>query len=388
MTTLLIKLFIKNKDEVEAQNVRSAYVTLASVIGILLNVMLFVGKLVFGILAGSMSMVADAFNNITDAGSSVVSFVGFKLSVKHVDKKHPFGHGRMEYVAGFIVDMLIILVGFELFKESIGKIISPTKPEVSIFTVVVLCVSILIKLWLFFFYRKVGKKIGSSAIKSTSLDSITDCAATTLVLVSVILSKQFNITVDGYVGIVVAALICWAGIKSAKETIDLLLGAPPTKEYIERIYNFTRSYPEIVGIHDLMVHDYGVGRKFISFHAEIPSDYNVDLAHETIDRLERDMNDEFDVLVTVHLDPIAVDDADVEKMKRFAIDCMTEVNKDFMLHDFRMTKGEKYVNVIFDMVIPLDYIGNHDDAARMVADKIKEKNPDCFAVIHPEHPYY
>ena len=388
MTNLLIKLFVKNKDAVEAQNVRSAYVTLASVIGIALNILLFIGKLIFGMLAGSMSMIADAFNNITDAGSSVVSFIGFKLSVKHVDKKHPFGHGRMEYVAGFIVDMLIILVGFELFKESIGKIISPSRPEVSIFTVVVLCVSILIKLWLFFFYRKIGKKISSSAIKSTSLDSITDCAATTLVLVSVILSKQFNITVDGYVGVVVAALILWAGIRSAKETIDLLLGAPPTKEYIEKIYSFTKAYPEIVGIHDLMVHDYGVGRKFISFHAEIPSDYNVDLAHETIDKLERDMNDEFDALITVHLDPIAVDDAEVEKMKSFSIECMKEVNKDFLLHDFRMTKGEKYVNVIFDMVIPLDYTGDHEDAAQTVADKIKEKNPDCFAVIHPEHPYY
>ncbi len=388
MIDLLVKPFLKKKSLQDEHATRSAYMTAATVVGIFLNFLLFASKLVFGLLAGSMSMVADAFNNITDAGSSVVSFVGFKLSVKHVDKKHPFGHGRMEYVAGFIVDMLILLVGFELLKGSVEKIITPTKPEVSLFTIIILGVSILVKLWLFFFYRGVGKRISSSSMRSTSIDSISDCAATSLVLASMLLSKYFDITVDGYVGILVALMILWAGIKSAKETIDLLLGAPPTKEYIEKIYTFTKNYNEIVGIHDLMIHDYGIGRKFISFHAEIPSDYNINLAHEVIDKMERDMYDQFDALVTVHLDPIAVNDEDVESMRSFAVSCMNEVCSDFTLHDFRMTKGDQYINVIFDMVIPVDYDGDDKKAAKAVADKIKEKNPNCYAVIQAEHPYY
>ncbi|MBQ8848824.1 MAG: cation transporter [Clostridia bacterium] len=388
MTDLLIKIFIRNKDDVDSQDVRSAYVTTASVTGILMNVFLFLIKLSFGIVANSVAMIADAFNNITDAGSSVVSFIGFKLSIKHVDKKHPFGHGRMEYITGFIVDMLIILVGFELFKGSVEKIITPTLPDADWFTVAVLALSIVIKLWLFFFYRKIGKKINSSSFKSTSVDSITDCAATALVLVSVIVSKYFDLLIDGYVGIFVSILILIAGIRSAKETIDLLLGMPPTSEYIKEIVEFVKKYPEIVGVHDIMVHDYGVGRKIISFHAEIPSDLNINYAHEVVDKLERDMNDRFGAIVTVHFDPISVNDEQVDRMKTFAAECAKEVDPRFSIHDFRMTKGEKYTNLIFDLVIPVDYNGDDDHAAQLVADKIKEKEPDCFAVIKSEHPYF
>ena len=388
MTNLLVKLFVKNKDDVSSQNVRSAYVTTASVTGIVLNLFLFVCKLIFGILANSVSMIADAFNNVTDAGSSVVSFIGFKLSVKHVDKKHPFGHGRMEYVTGFIVDMLIILVGFELFKGSVEKIIDPSIPNADWFTVIILALAILIKLWLFFFYRKIGKRINSSGLRSTSVDSITDCAATALVLVSVIVSKYTGIVIDGYVGILVSVMILLAGVRSAKETIDLLLGLPPTKEYIAEIVEFLKAYPEIVGVHDIMVHDYGVGRKFISFHAEVPSDLNINYAHEVIDKAERDMYDRFGALVTIHFDPISVNDEEVEKMKRFAAECACEINENFTIHDFRMTKGEKYTNLIFDLVIPVDYKECDKEAAKLVAEKIKEKCADCFAVIQPEHPYF
>jgi len=387
MTNFIIRLFIKNKSD-DFQKIRSAHITAATVVGIFLNFLLFIFKIVFGILAGSMAMIADAFNNITDAGSSLVSFIGFRLSIKHVDKKHPFGHGRMEYVAGFIVDMLIILVGFELLKSSVQKIFSPSVPETNVFTLIILVASVLIKLWLFFFYRKIGKKIDSVGLRSTAIDSLTDCAATTLVLISVIVSKQFNIMIDGYVGIFVSALILWAGIKAAKETMDLLLGAPPTKEYIDSIYEYTRRYPQIIGIHDLMVHDYGVGRKFISFHAEMSEDYNINYAHEIVDQLEREMNEIFGALVTIHFDPIAVNNDEVDRMRLFAIKCMNEVNEKFTLHDFRMTKGEKNINLIFDMVIPIDYSASDDDAAKQVADKIKEYDPNCYAVIQPEHPFY
>ena len=388
MTNLLIRLFVKNRDDVKSQSVRSSYVTTASVTGIALNLLLFVCKLIFGLLANSVSMIADAFNNITDAGSSVVSFIGFKLSVKHVDKEHPFGHGRMEYVTGFIVDMLILLVGFELFKGSVEKIVDPSLPSANWFTVIILSLAILVKLWLFFFYRKIGKKISSSGLRSTSIDSITDCAATALVLVSVIVSKCTGVIIDGYVGILVSVMILIAGIRSAKETIDLLLGVPPTKEYIDEIVSFLKAYPEIVGVHDIMVHDYGVGRKFISFHAEVPSDLNINYAHEVIDKAERDMYDHFGALVTIHFDPISVNDEDVAKMRSFAAECAREVNEEFTIHDFRMTRGEKYTNLIFDLVIPVDFKGNDQEAARLVAEKIKEKCPDYFAVIQAEHPYF
>lgn len=387
MTDLLIKLFVKNRNDVESQDVRSAYVTTASVVGIFLNVILFACKLLFGIIAGSMAMIADAFNNITDAGSSVVSFIGFKLSVKHVDKKHPFGHGRMEYITGFIVDMLIVLVGFELFKGSIEKIISPTLPEADWFTVTVLSLAIIIKLWLFFFYRKIGKRIDSTSIRSTAVDSITDCAATALVLVSIIVSKYFGLMIDGYVGIIVSVLILAAGIRSAKETIDLLLGMPPSQEYVRDIMAFVKQYPEIVGIHDIMVHDYGVGRKFISFHAEVPSDLNINYAHEVIDKAERDMYERFGAFVTIHFDPIFVNDDEVEKMRMLALECAKEVDPEFTIHDFRMTKGEKYTNLIFDLVIPVDHKGKDADAAMKVSEKIKERDPDYFAVIQAEHPF-
>ena len=387
MTDFLIKLFIKNKDNPTSPEVRSKYASLSGFTGIIVNVFLFIVKLVVGILAASVAIIADAFNNIADAGSSIVTLIGFRLSSKHVDKEHPMGHGRIEYVAGFIVDMLILLVGFELLTSSFEKILTPTLPTASTLTFVLLGIAILVKLWLFFFYRKIGNTIDSSAIKAAAADSLSDCGATALVLVSAFIAKEWGIAIDGYAGLVVAALILYAGYQAAKETIDLLLGTPPTPEFIQSIYDFVGNYSEIVGIHDVMVHDYGPGRQIMSFHAEIPSDYNVNLAHEIIDQLERDMHQEFGAIVTVHLDPIAVNDVEVNEMRMFAIHCMNEIDETFTLHDFRMTKGDKYTNLIFDLVVPVDCKIDEHEAAKLVADKIKEYNPNCFAVIKAEHPF-
>lgn len=387
MTDFLIKLFIKNKDNPTNPEVRGKYASLSGFTGIIVNVFLFILKLVVGILAASVAIIADAFNNIADAGSSIVTLIGFRLSGKHVDKEHPMGHGRIEYVAGFIVDMFILLVGFELLTSSFEKILTPTLPTASTLTFILLGVAILVKLWLFFFYRKIGNTIDSSAIKAAAADSLSDCGATALVLVSAFIAKQWGIAIDGYAGLVVAALILYAGYQAAKETIDLLLGTPPTPEFIQSIYDFVGNYPEIVGIHDVMVHDYGPGRQIMSFHAEIPSDYNVNLAHEIIDQLERDMHKEFGAIVTVHLDPIAVNDAEVNEMRMFAIRCMNEIDETFTLHDFRMTKGDKFINLIFDLVVPVDCKTDEHEAAKLVADKIKEYNPNCFAVIKAEHPF-
>ena len=387
MTDFLIKLFIKNKDNPTNPEVRGKYASLSGFTGIIVNVFLFILKLVVGIFAASVAIIADAFNNIADAGSSIITLIGFRLSSKHVDKEHPMGHGRIEYVAGFIVDMLILLVGFELLTSSFDKILNPTPTTSSTLTFILLGVAILVKLWLFFFYRKIGKTIDSSAIKAAATDSISDCGATALVLASAFIAKQWGIAIDGYAGLIVAGLILYAGYQAAKETIDLLLGTPPTPEFIQSIYDFVGNYSEIVGIHDVMVHDYGPGRQIMSFHAEIPSDYDVNLAHEIIDQLERDMYQAFNAIVTVHLDPIAVNDEEVNEMRTFAIRCVKEIDDTFTLHDFRMTKGDRFINVIFDLVVPVDCKTDEHEAAKLVADKIKEYNPNCFAVIKAEHPF-
>lgn len=387
MTNFLIRIFIgKNKDTNDPK-IRSRYANLAGVTGIILNILLFVGKLTLGILSASVAIIADAFNNISDAGSSVVTLIGFRLAGKPVDKEHPLGHGRLEYVTGFIVDMLIVLVGFELFKTSIDKIISPSLPTVGHWTLAILVVAILIKLWLFFFYRKIGKVIRSSAVRAAASDSLSDGIATTLVLVSAIVAKQFGVAIDGWAGILVALFIAYTGIKAAKETIDLLLGSPPDPEFIKGIYEFVKDYPRIVGIHDVMVHDYGPGRQIVSFHAEVPSDSDINIAHEEVDKMERDMHEKFGCIVTVHLDPIVVNDPLVNEMRALSETAAKSVNADFTIHDFRMTRGEKNINLIFDLLLPVDCKTPTDEAEKAVEAEIKKRCPDCFCVIRAEHPY-
>ena len=386
-TKFLINTFIKNKEDVKSPVVRSKYATLSSITGIILNALLFIGKLTVGIIASSVAIVADALNNITDAGSSIVTMLGFRLAAKPVDKEHPLGHGRFEYVAGFIVDMIIVLVGAELFITSVEKIITPTPPNVGNITLILLGASILVKLWLFFFYRKIGNTISSTAIGAAAADSLSDCVATTLVLVSAIVSRYTSLTVDGWAGILVAAFILFTGFKATKETIDLLLGSPPDPEFIDEIYAFVKRYDEIVGIHDVMVHDYGPGRQIVSFHAEVPSNCDINHAHEVIDDAEREMHKKFGCIVTIHLDPITVGDEVVDDMRAFAERIVKEVDPSFSLHDFRMTKGDTNVNMIFDLVIPAGHKMPLADAAKTVAEKISAENENYYAVIHPEHPF-
>ena len=387
MTKLLIKLFVKDSRNVSDPAVRQRYAMLAGVTGIVLNLLLFAGKLTTGILAASVAVIADAFNNVSDAGSSVITIIGFRLAGKHEDKEHPLGHGRLEYVSAFIVDMLIILVGAELLKSSVEKIISPSLPAVSAATIVLLVAAVLVKLWLFFFYRKIGNLIDSAAVKSTSIDSISDTVATSLVLISTLVARFANVGIDGWAGILVAGFILFTGIKAAKETIDLLLGTPPEPAFIEELKDFVKNYPEVVGVHDLMVHDYGPGRKIISFHAEVPSDSDINYAHDVIDCIERDMHEKFGCIVTIHLDPIVTGNKEVDEMRRMAEETAKEVDSSFTIHDFRMTSGGKHINLIFDLSIPTDCKIPDGEAAQKVAEKISEKNPDCHAVIHPEHPF-
>ena len=387
MTNFLIRLFIGKNQDPANPAVRGKYASLAGFTGILLNVLLFAGKLTMGILAGSVAIIADAFNNISDAGSSIIALIGFRLACKPVDKEHPLGHGRLEYVSGFIVDMLIILVGFELFTSSIDKIKTAVPPQVGNVTLCILGVAILVKLWLFFFYNKIGKTIASSSIKASAFDSLCDCVATTLVMVSAIVARQWNIAIDGWAGILVAAFILFTGIKAAKETIDLLLGSPPSPEFIEDIYEFVKAYPNIIGIHDVMVHDYGPGRQIMSFHAEVSAESDINIAHEEVDQLERDMHAKFGCIVTVHLDPIVMNDPLVNEMHDIAVQAIHTIDPAFMLHDFRMTIGETNINLIFDLVIPADCKMCSAEAEKAIKEEISKQRENCFCVIRVEHPF-
>ncbi len=387
MTNLLIRVFIGKNANPNDTKTRGKYANLAGITGIILNLLLFIGKLTLGIIAGSVAIIADAFNNISDAGSSVVTLIGFRLANKPVDKEHPWGHGRLEYISGFIVDMLIIVVGVELLTSSIEKIITPALPTVGNATLCILGAAIIVKVWLFLFYRKIGKTIRSSSIKAASFDSLTDCVATSLVLISAIVARIWGIPIDGWTGILVAAFILFTGIRAAKETIDLLLGAPPDPAFVDEIYAFVKEYPRIVGIHDVMVHDYGPGRQIVSFHAEVPSDEDINIAHEEVDKLERDMHAKFGSIVTVHLDPIVLNDPLVNELRELAANAAIAVNPSFSIHDFRMTMGENSVNLIFDLLLPSDCSMSAEEAEASVSEKIREQKPNAFCVIRVERSF-
>lgn len=385
MTNLLIKLFVKDNENPKDENVRPKYAMLSSITGIVVNLLLSIFKLVIGIVTNSMSIISDALNNVTDTGSSIVTMIGFKLSQKKVDNEHPWGHGRMEYITAFIVDILIILVGVELLQNSVDKIIHPVMPTVNGVVIFLLVVAILVKLWLFVFYSKIAKRIDSSAIKATAYDSISDCVSTFVVLFSSVISLIFGITIDGYVSILVAIFILITGVKALKETIDILLGSKPDKEFIDQISEFVKKYPMIAGIHDIMVHDYGPGRKIVSFHAEVPADANICEAHDIIDELEQDMLKEFKCITTIHMDPIVVNDAKINEAKASVEKIVKEINENYSIHDFRMTDGGKRINLIFDLVIPRDDKIDKDALRKEIIEKVKKIDSKYYVVFTIEH---
>lgn len=385
MTNLLIKLFVKDNGNPKDEKIRPKYAMLSSITGIVVNLFLSVFKLVIGIVTNSMSIISDALNNVTDTGSSIVTMIGFKLSQKEVDNEHPWGHGRMEYITAFIVDILIILVGVELLQNSVDKIIHPVMPTVNDVVIFLLVVAILVKLWLFVFYSKIAKKIDSSAIKATAYDSVSDCVSTFVVLFSSVISLIFGITIDGYVSILVAIFISITGVKALKETIDILLGSKPDKEFIDQINEFVKKYPMIAGIHDIMVHDYGPGRKIVSFHAEVPADANICEAHDIIDELEQHMLKKFKCITTIHMDPIVVNDAKINDARASVEKIVKEINENYSIHDFRMTDGGKRINLIFDLVIPRDDKIDKENLKREIIEKIKKINTKYYVVFTIEH---
>lgn len=387
MTKFLIKLFIKDKGNTKNQEVRGKYAMLSSITGIVVNILLSVFKLIIGIFANSISIISDALNNVSDAGSSIVTMVGFKLSQKKVDADHPWGHGRMEYITGFFVDILILLVGFELLKSSVDKIIHPELPNINNITIILLVVAILAKLWLFVFYRKIAKTIDSAAIKGTAYDSISDSISTLAVLVSAFVAKFARISIDGYVSLLVSMFILFTGYKAIKEIIDLLLGQKPDPEFVKQIEEFAMKYETIEGIHDIMVHDYGPGRKIVSFHAEVPANSDICRAHDIIDQMEQDIFESFGCITTVHMDPIVVDDEEINQMRSFVEDVVKEINEEFSIHDFRMTDGGERVNLIFDLVITSDKNINVEEIISKVQEEIHKKNKKYYAVIKAEYSF-
>lgn len=387
MTNFLIKLFIKDRDNVESQEVRGKYAMLSSITGIIVNILLSIFKIIIGVIANSMSIISDGLNNVSDAGSSIVTMIGFKMSQKKIDADHPWGHGRMEYITALFVDVLIILVGFELLQSSVEKIINPELPNISNITIILLVVAILAKLWLFIFYRKIAKKINSAAIKGTAYDSISDSVSTLAVLISAFVARFAGITIDGYVSLLVSFFILITGFKAIKEIIDILLGQKPDPEFVKGIEEFTKQYKEIKGIHDIMVHDYGPGRKIVSFHAEVPANANILKAHDVIDQMEQDIFSEFGCITTIHMDPIVVDDEEINNMRKETEEIVKNINENFSIHDFRMTDGGERINLIFDLVIPA---GEKIDVEQLVSDVRKEihnRNEKYYAVIKVEHSY-
>ena len=387
MTNFLIKLFIKDKDKVEDNEVRGKYAMLSSITGIVVNILLSVFKLVIGVIANSMSIISDALNNVTDAGSSIITMIGFKMSQKKVDSDHPWGHGRMEYITALFVDILIIMVGFELLQNSVEKIIHPELPTISNITIILLVVEILAKLWLFLFYGKIAKKINSAAIKGTAYDSISDSISTLAVLVSAIVAKFAEISIDGYVSLLVSIFILITGIRAVKEIIDLLLGQKPDPEYVKSIEEFAKKYDTIEGIHDIMVHDYGPGRKIVSFHAEVPADSDISRAHDIIDQMEQDIFKEFGCITTIHMDPIVVDNNEINEMKAKAEQIVKSINESYSIHDFRMTDGGERINLIFDLVVPTDEKLDKEELVKQIQSELKKENEKYFAVIKVEHSY-
>lgn len=386
MITLLAKIFIKGKYENDSKT-RKAYGTLCSIVGIILNVLLFVGKYFAGFISGSIAIMADAFNNLSDAGSSFITLVGFWFAGKKPDIEHPFGHGRFEYISGLGVAFMIILMGFELAKDSVMKIIHPEAVESGAITIVILIASIAVKLYMGLYNRKIGNKIESSAMKATATDSMSDMVATAAVLVSIIINKVTNINLDGICGFIVSLVILYAGYNVVKETISPLLGQPPEKEFVEKIHEIVMAHEEIKGIHDLIVHDYGPGRVMISLHTEVPGDGDIFKIHDLIDRIENELNEKLGCESVIHMDPIETNNEVVNNMKKVVSDIVMQVNEELSIHDFRMVAGDTHTNLIFDVVIPYSVKDSDEAVKEQIQNKISEYNNTYFAVMHIDRNY-
>ena len=383
----LVRLFIKDCDNVTDPAVRERYGILSGAVGIALNLLLSAGKLFAGLMTGSISITADAFNNLSDAGSSVVTLVGFKLAGQKADDGHPFGHGRMEYLAGLLVSLMILLVGVELGRSSIGKILHPEAVDFSLVSTGILAASILVKLWMGQFNRGLGRKIGSAAMAATAADSLSDAVATAAVLAGTLVNRFAHVNIDGWVGLAVAVFILRSGWGAAKDTINPLLGESPDPELVKQLRDLVLSHPQVVGMHDLIIHDYGPGRRLCSFHAEVPQDADILEAHDAIDHIEREIKEKFGIETTVHMDPIATADEKVNQLRRQVADLARVVEPEMTIHDFRVVRGPTHTNVIFDAVVPHKCRLTDEEVLQRLRRAVSALDPAYQAVIQIDRAY-
>ena len=384
MTDLLSSLFVKNHRQTSDPHVRAAYGTMVSITGIILNLLLFAAKFTVGLLFGAIAIVADAVNNLSDAGSQIISLISFRISAKPADREHPFGHGRIEYVASMIVSFLVVLIGFELMKESIGKILDPVLPERSWIAVVVLSLSILVKLWLGLFNRTIGKRIDSAVMRATATDSLSDALSTSAVLVSSLLLLLFpslNWSLDAYMGVIVAILILVAGFRILNEAKNSILGEAPSHEIVRRITETVEKYPDALGIHDMTVHNYGPGRVIAALHIEVDGKRDVFETHDMIDNIEQELRRECGIEATIHMDPIVTDDEQVSALRREVLKAIQQIDPSLQIHDFRFVSGATHTNLIFDVSAPFEVELSDEEIRTKVSDLISRIDPTFFAVI-------
>lgn len=384
MTEFLVKCFVKDYEDVDKVSVRTAYGVLSSVTGIFCNVILFVAKWMVGFWLHSISVMADAFNNLSDAGSSVIGLVGVKMAGKPADRDHPFGHGRIEYIAALIVSFLVIEVGFTFFKDAVGKIMEPEELKFRAVSVVILLLSVGVKLWMGIFNRRLGQRVNSSVMLATAADAMGDVVTTSATILSLVVFRVTGLNIDGIVGLGVSLVVMWAGIGIARDTLEPLIGKPVDPEEYEKITEFVEAYDGIVGSHDLIVHNYGPGRSMASIHAEVPNDVGIEVSHEIIDRIERDAVKNLGLFLVIHMDPVEMKDEHVLAVKRQVLKILDALDPAVSIHDFRMVDGTDQINLIFDMVLPYEYDHKRQDELRvslMKLLKIADERYECVITV-------
>ena len=380
MISFLARFFCKPEGRTPSQ-LRTAYGILCGAVGIGLNLLLFAGKFFAGTLSGSIAITADAFNNLSDAASSIITLVGFRMAGQKPDSDHPFGHGRIEYISGLLVSILIVLMGFELVKSSVSKIFHPEAPDYSPVIIGILVFSIVVKCYMALYNRRIGTRISSVAMKATAIDSLSDVVATTVVLIGTIVSAASGIIIDGYCGVLVGMFILYSGFVAAKDTISPLLGQPPEPELVQQINDIVLSYDNVIGIHDLIVHNYGPGRTLISLHAEVPADGNIITLHDTIDTIEHELRRKLNCNAVIHMDPVSTSDPETLSLKAEVSGYLDQIDPKLSMHDFRIVKGPTHTNVIFDIVIPYDYPVSDQEVMDSITKRIQTSHPDFFTVI-------
>lgn len=387
MITLLARLFIRDRDKVADAGMRRAYGMLCSLTGIGLNILLFLGKYLAGRLSGSIAMTADAFNNLSDAGSSVITLLGFRMAAKKPDPGHPFGHGRIEYLSGVAVSLIIIVVGVQLGLESIDKIISPEPVDAGLVPMLVLVASICVKGYMFAYNRGIGRKINSPGMSATALDSLSDCIATGVVLISMLLARFADVNIDGWGGAAVAIFIIFSGFKAAKETLSPLLGNPPDPQLVRDITDIVMSHPEVLNVHDLIVHDYGPGRLMISLHAEVPGDGDIYALHDAIDTAEYELQQKLGCSAVIHMDPVSPDGTKTAHMREELAEAAKAIDPRLTIHDFRIVDGPTHTNVIFDAVLPNDSSVTEDDAKAQLETIVHSLWQNSHPKVHIDRPF-